>query len=315
MPSTTAHPVVFVGVAALDAIALVDHFPDRDERQIAREVSYAGGGPAATAAVAARRLGVPAALIGAVGQDAEGEQIVESLRSEGVDVSGVQVVPNRRSGASVVVVDQARGTRAICTRAVPPLEIPTEGRAGELLSEATWVHVDHLGWGPATAWLPRGGSEGQPRLSVDAGNPITGFTPAGVDLFVPTEEALVREYGEQPLHDLLAAAIRGGARTVVATRGGKGCVAATDDGVQLEAQGHRVDVLSTLGAGDVFHGALLAAIVRGMPLRDSMRYANVTAALSCRGLDGRSAIPNHDDVLAAMHTNPPSVSVSDRSED
>jgi sulfofructose kinase len=61
-----------------------------------------------------------------------------------------------------------------------------------------------------------------------------------------------------------------------------------------------VEVVSTLGAGDVFHGALLAAVRRGYLLPDCLAYANVVAALSCRGLDGRSAIPTHDEVVQQL---------------
>lgn len=299
MSMSNVPPVIFVGAMTLDAIALVDGFPQPDERQIAREVAYAGGGPAATAAVAASRLGVPAAVVGAVGSDDEGRQILASLHSEGVDVTGVQVLPGRRSGASVVVVDAVRGTRAICTRPVPRLQIPRDGAAARLLTDATWVHVDHLGWGPAHAWLRGSALTGKVRVSVDAGNPIAGFTPDGVDLYVPTVEALIRLYGQQSVEELLEVAVRAGAATVVATRGVDGCVAATTDGGALHAPSYPVNVLSTLGAGDVFHGALLAAVVRGMSLQDCMQYANIAAALSCRGLDGRSAIPTHDEVLAA----------------
>ena len=51
------------------------------------------------------------------------------------------------------------------------------------------------------------------------------------------------------------------------------------------------DVVSTLGAGDVFHGALLAALTGGRGLGEALHYANATAGLSCRALDGRSGIP------------------------
>jgi sulfofructose kinase len=58
-----------------------------------------------------------------------------------------------------------------------------------------------------------------------------------------------------------------------------------------------------LGAGDVFHGALVAAVVKGLPLDQQLAFANVTAALSCRGLDGRSRIPSLAEVEAAMPAN------------
>jgi sulfofructose kinase len=60
----------------------------------------------------------------------------------------------------------------------------------------------------------------------------------------------------------------------------------------IVAPGFTVDpVVSTLGAGDVFHGALLAQLVRDVPLPEALAAANEIAALSCRALDGRSAIP------------------------
>lgn len=300
MASTDTRPLVFVGAATFDAIALVDHFPGPDQRLLAREVAYAGGGPAATAAVAACRLGVPAAFVGAVGADDEGRQILASLTDEGVDVSGVQMLPGRRSGASVVVVDAGRGTRAICTRPVPRMRLETYGPAATVLAQADWVHVDHLGWEPFRAWRGAAASTRPPRVSVDGGNPIAGFTPSGVDLYVPTLASLVEAYGDRPVTALLAAAVAAGADTVVATLGSHGCVSATADGAYLTAAGHQVEVRSTLGAGDVFHGALLAAVVRDMPLAECLRYANVAASLSCRGLDGRSAIPSHDHVLSVL---------------
>ena len=56
--------------------------------------------------------------------------------------------------------------------------------------------------------------------------------------------------------------------------------------------------VSTLGAGDVFHGALLAALLRDRPLRDALDFANRVAALSTRALDARSAIPTSEEVTA-----------------
>ncbi len=287
-------PVVFVGVATFDAIAVVPRIPGPDERMVATDLVLAGGGPAATAAVTAARLGVPAAFVGAVGDDEEGDRILAGLRQEGVDVQGVQRLPGRRSGASVVVVDARRGSRAICTRPVPPLVLDRSGPASDLVRSAAWVHVDHLGWGPVRALLGGPGTEdgAGPQLSVDAGNPIPGFDPRGVALHVPTLEALRGVHGDRSVDGLLDAALAAGARTVVATRGSAGSVAATAGGERFEVPATAVDVVSTLGAGDVFHGALLSAVVRAAPLEEAMRFAGVVAALSCRGVDGRSAIPD-----------------------
>jgi sulfofructose kinase len=286
--------LLFIGAATLDAIALVDRFPAPDERVAADQVRFAGGGPAATAAVAAARLGVPASFIGAVGEDTDGERIVADLAAEGVDVSRVLRVPERPSGSSVVVVDRARGTRAICNQ-VPP-ELRLGGDVMSLVNGAAWVHVDQVGWGPVRRLLAQLPEDARPRLSVDAGNSIPGLDSRGVDLYVPTYAALTARYqADEP--DPLARALEEGFDTVVATRGADGSVAATADGRRASAPGYRAELVSTLGAGDVFHGALLAAVTCGRDLTGQLRYANAAAALSCRGLDGRSAIPNDQEVL------------------
>ena len=296
MASTQAVEAVFVGVATLDAIALVPSFPGPDQRVVADEVSYAGGGPAATSAVTAARLGVRSAFVGTVGDDANGRAVLDGLAAEGVDVSGVTVAPGVATAASVVVVDRRRGSRAICNRPAPRIDIS----AGvELIAAAPVVHADHAGWQPVhESGLLR---EGQV-LSVDAGNDIPGFDARGVGLYVPTVEALERLHGERPVDDLLALALEQGADVVVATDGARGSHAFGADGRRAYAAAHAVDVLSTLGAGDVFHGALVAAVVRGLPLPEQLAFANVTAALSCRGLDGRSRIPQLPEVLQVLET-------------
>src|SRR5690625_4605676 len=183
----TTPRLVFVGALTLDAIASVEGFPEPDTRHVAREIVYAGGGPAATAAVPAARLGAPAAM----------------LRS---------------------VVDVEHGTRTIWTRPVPSPSITADGAAAGLIGQAEWVHVDHLGWQPVRGYLSELPGDRRPRLSVDGGNPIEGFTPDGVDLYVPTVEALARRYGDHPVDRLLTAALDEGARAVVGTRGANGAV-------------------------------------------------------------------------------------------
>ena len=206
------------------------------------------------------------------------EDVAGAERAHGVDASELVVVPGSRSWRSVVLV--GGGGRAIVTVPGPPLAL--SARAQELCLGAAWVHVDHVGY-PV---VPRG-----VRLSIDGGNAIPGLDLDGVALYAPTEAAL-RDAFPGGIEEALAA----GAELVVVTRGAYGSVAATRTGEVVEAPGFRVDAVSTLGAGDVFHGALLAQLVRGAPLADALAAANACAALSCRALDGRSAIPYADEL-------------------
>lgn len=191
------------------------------------------------------------------------------------DLDGVEVVPvpGRMVDSTILVGD---GTRTIITTQGEPPAVPPGALAG-----AEWVHVDHLGY--ASLQSVRHEADASSRVSVDASNPIDDLSLEGVDLYGPSEKT---DDGRR-------------APLTVVTRGERGCVAYTDDET-IEVPGVPVDAVSTLGAGDVFHGALLACFSRGLGLRDSLVRANACAALSCRGLDGRSAIPTWDELEASL---------------
>lgn len=287
MPQPSNGTLLFVGCATLDSIALVQDFPAADSRTVATDFATAGGGPAATAAVAAARAGARTAFAGVLGTDEEGDRIVAGLEAEGVDTSAVIRDAGVKTGASVIVVSRATESRAIVTRPVPPVSFPAGSRFAELLASASWVHVDHLGWNAVAG----AGANGL-KISVDAGNPIPSFTPRGVALYVPTIERLRATYGEDlSPGDLLGKAIDDGASAVVATAGSEGAWVLERGGEPVHVPATPATIVSTLGAGDVYHGALLAAVAAGLPLVDAAAFAGRTAAASCAGLDGRSMIP------------------------
>lgn len=242
--------IVCVGLATRDTIYRVPALPDPDGRVVATERVVAGGGPAATAAVAIARLGVPVRFVGVVDGDLPGVEVVR--------------MPGRMVESTILV---SGGGRAIVTEQWTPFECPVDA-----LADAKIVHVDHVGYQALPPGVERA------RLSIDGGNPIENLDLERVALYAPN-----RDDGRR-------------AELTVITRGADGCVAHRGSQT-VEVPGERVDgFVSTLGAGDVFHGALLAAFARGLELLDALTAANRCAALSCRALDGRSAIPAWDEL-------------------
>jgi len=245
--------IVCVGLATRDTICVVPRHPGTDDRVVASKRVVAGGGPAATAAVAIARLGGDVRFVGVVDDDLEGVDIVR--------------LPGHMVESTILVGD---GDRAIVTEQPEPLELPPAALDG-----ADWVHVDHVGYPAVTA--------PSVRLSVDGGVPIDGMDLSKVALYAPTEAT---DDGRR-------------ADTTVVTRGARGCIAYVGDET-IEVPGFPVEVVSTLGAGDVFHGALLACLDRGLELLEALVRANACAALSCRALDGRSAIPTWDELERSL---------------
>ena len=289
--------LVCLGLATLDTIVALWGWPEPDGRVLAEALVRAGGGPAATAAVTAARLGRSVSFVGQVGDDEVGETVTAGLREAGIDVAYVC----RRSGPSpqsVILVDRQAGTRTILHSpgvAGDPSEIEVAARRACLT--AAWVHVDHAGW-PLAAGLPA------QRLSVDGGNPIPNLDLAGLGLYAPSAAGLAERYPGLGPALAVGRALAEGAQRVVVTLAGGGALAATRDGAWRVAAAE-VEVVSTLGAGDVFHGALLAALLDGDELPAALRRANVGAALSCRAMDGRSAIPSREELEAALPGSPP----------
>jgi sulfofructose kinase len=245
--------IVCVGLATRDTIYAVQRHPDPDDRVVATERVVAGGGPAATAAVAAARLGAEVRFVGIV----EGE------------LDGVEVVrmPGRMIESTILV---GGGTRAIVTEEPARFEVTPD-----LLAGADWLHVDQVGYES----LHPGCFATRVQISVDAGNPVPSLEIDAIDLYSPTQDS---DDGRR-------------ARITVVTRGADGCTGYVD-GDSFDVPGYPVDAVSTLGAGDVFHGALVACLDRGLELRPALAKANAAAALSCRALDGRSAIPSWEEL-------------------
>ena len=286
--------VACIGLATADTIVSLPGWPAADGRMLADTVLRSFGGPAATAAVTISRLGHRAAMIGAVGEDELGEAVRESLAAAGVDVAGV-VTTSGRTAESVILVDRSADTRTILH--VPGTSLPAlDTAARERCAAAEWIHVDQGGHGLVPGI-------DQSSLSVDAGHRIEGLSLRGLGLYAASRSAMLDRLPGRGVGAAIGEALAEGAARVAVTLGAEGAVAA-DGGGAWRVAAPTVEVVSTLGAGDVFHGALLAALLEGRDLADAMRRAVVAGALSCRALDGRSAIPDAAELEAAVAVAP-----------
>jgi sulfofructose kinase len=304
--------VMCVGAAALDLVLDVERLPAEDGRARATAAILAGGGPAATAAVAMSRLGARVSFVGSVGADDAGQLIREGLARENVDVSNLRTVDGSTSTMSAGIVRSASGSRTLVAYPGSSPEIEVTAEVEAVSRAASWIHADHAGYAVVRELRRRGV---ETLVSVDGGNPIADLDLTLVDLYAPAAPELLRWTGSETVEAGLEHAVESGATVAIATQGVSGSTAAgrispdsPDASVAFrEGRANRADAPpwtihqaayrvaedqgSTLGAGDVFHGALLAAILSGRSLRAAMAFASAAAALSCRAIDGRSAIP------------------------
>jgi len=273
--------VLCVGVASLDTIVSVDKYPAADERVIALDTMRAAGGPAMTAAVTLARLGVEVSLSCVIGDDEPGRFILETLKREGIDSKNVIIDPNTSTAIGTIVVSKSEETRAIMAR--PHNTLPTKPAN---TSEYQWIHVDHFGVLALKDWGIRRGDG--PRISIDLGYPVPGISSADFDLYVPSEKITAD----------VSTAVKD-KNMVVVSQGRRG--SSFNDGFNSGVVPViETEIVSTLGAGDVFHGALVAAQTWGKSLEESVHIATIVAGLKCRSLDGQSGIPSKSELDAYM---------------
>ena len=273
--------VLSVGIATVDTIVLVDKYPAADERVVALQSVRAVGGPATTAAVTMARLGIDVALSCVIGDDEDGRFIFDTLKREGVDTRNVIVNPAIHTAIGTIVVSKSEKTRAIMVQ--PHSELPSKPAN---IDDYQWIHVDQFGMNAIKDWgVSRGGSA---KLSIDIGYATPGLNSADYDLYAPSENITT---------DVSSAARD--KNIVVISQGGDGSI--YSDGVSSgKVNAISGEIVSTLGAGDVFHGALVATQVWNKPIEEAVTIANAVAGLSCRALDGQSGIPTKAELAAFL---------------
>jgi len=135
-------------------------------------------------------------------------------------------------------------------------------------------------------------------VMLDAGKVRPGMLEiAGLCDYLVASEQFARDLGwaGNPA-DFQDHAKRLGAPVVTITLGGQGSITYRDTEI-IVTPAFQVKALDTTGAGDVFHGAYIFGLLRGLDLDDTIRFASAVAAMKCSTIGGRAGIPDRAEVL------------------
>lgn len=285
--------VVVLGSINWDLTVVTDRHPRPGETVLGKEQHSGPGGKGANQAVAASRLGSRVAMVGRVGEDRQGRELVEVLEGEGVDISRVLVDRDATTGLAVITLDaggentivvvpgangrigrgQVEDHRGIQDAPVvlAQLEIPLEAVvAAAAVAKGTFC----LNPAPAQA-LPE---ELLARVGVLLPNRSELATLAGGDEPEDTEQVIE-----------MARAIEG-PETVVVTLGADGALV-VENGEPTHIPSPEVDTIDTTGAGDAFCGAVADALAHGRPLLEAVRRGVAAGALATTRIGAQSALP------------------------
>lgn len=284
-----------IGIACLDHIMVAPRVEPGNTTQI-RKYSIQGGGLVATALVACKRLGASVELISLVGHDAVGAQITEGLAAEGIDIQGVVSVPGE-SPCSFIHVDQASGERTIFHRPAQGLQWPGGDLSRIGCFKALLIDDYYPALARAAAAVAK--AHGVPVVADTQPQPDNGDLLRMVDVLIAPHDFLHEGGFADDTDAALNAIRRAGPTTAVVTLGPQGWVASDARG-QYRGPAFAVDVVDTLGAGDVFHGAFAFALAQKWSTPRCAEFAAAVAALKCTQLGGRAGIPDLKTTLSFL---------------
>jgi len=266
------------------------------------------GGNGANTCFALATLGVPARLVGTVGDDSFGDFVTGRLAGAGVDVAHIARL-NTPTPASIALV-RVDGARALLHR--PGASTEAFAKLPDLTAELiAGCSVFHLAnpfsmpnmRGQAAEALRRAQAAGL-FTTMDTGWDSRGEWMRTIATALPftdllfTNEDEARNLTGCPDAEAAATAFRDhGVKRVVVKLGGRGCLIA-DENSRVQVPAFKVTAVDTTGAGDSFVGGFLAARQRGFHLCDAARFANAVAALSVQRMGATSGILGFDDTLA-----------------
>ncbi len=299
LPTNRQFDAVGFGLNAVDHLVVVPEYPAFDTKIRLLEHKQAAGGQTATAMVALQRLGLQTAYVGRFGSDSEGKFGFSELQAEGVDLEFAEVIDGARNQIAFIIVDARNGERTIIWDRDGRVSYAAEDAPIAHASRGRVLHVDAHD-PPACVRMAIAARAAGTIVSADIDNIYDGLPELLplIDILITSAEFPHRLTG---IADERASLVELKARyrcaIVGLTKGARGAVVFSE-GQFLEASACKVPTVcrDTTGAGDAFHGGFLYGLLTGEDIETSLRIANAVAALKCRELGARTALPTRQEL-------------------
>lgn len=293
--------VVGFGTNAVDFLISVPKYPEFSSKIELIDYVQAAGGEVATTMVGLQRLGLKTAYIGRFGNDDAGKIGSLSLTNEGVDISASEFVNGASTQIAFIIIDEVTGERTVIWKRDAKLSFSHEDAPLAMVRRAKILHLTPHDVEACIAMATEARAAGT-IVSIDIDNlfnGVEGLLPL-VDILIASSDLPTKLTGNADQADALVQ-IRDtyGCSIVGVTLGESGSLLYSD-GTFVRSDGFAVPggCKDTTGAGDSFRVGLLFGLLNGSDVAESARFANAVAALKCRAVGARTALPSRKELLS-----------------
>ncbi len=291
--------VVGFGTNAVDYLIRVPVYPPLYSKIELTDYTLLAGGEIASTLAGLQRLRMKTAYLGRFGDDQAGDFGLQTLRDEGVNVEFAEQIKGAATQIGFIIVDISNGERTVLWKRDGKLAYSPEEVSTEFVGDTRIFHAtphDAL----ACAKLARKAKQSGAIVSIDIDNLFDGVTEMIplVDVFIASAEFPEKLVGiadqKESLREIKS---RFGCPIVGMTLGTGGSLILCGDNF-IETGGFAVPngCQDTTGAGDAFRVGFLYGLLKEKSVEESARMANAVAALKCRELGARTALPNAEEL-------------------
>ena len=284
--------VAVVGSLNLDLVIRVAELPGPGETVSGGDLFRNPGGKGANQAVAAARLGRRVAMVGCVGDDQAGHELLASLEAAGVDGSGVRVVEGVPSGTACITVSEDGENQIVVSPGANARLTPDDVAAAAAVRSAA-VTLLQLEVPLETVAAAARAAGGRVVLNPAPVRALPAELLGRIDVLVPNRIELARLAGgpvPRTVEQAAELAGRLGGRAVVVTLGADGALV-VEDGRAGHVPAVPVRPVDTTAAGDAFCGGLADALAGGAGLQEAARRAVRVAAAACLRPGAQASLP------------------------
>jgi sugar/nucleoside kinase (ribokinase family) len=286
--------VVGFGTNAVDFLIQVPFYPKFDSKIELTAYTQSAGGEVATTLVGLARLGIKTAYVGRFGRDEAGKFGLQTLIDEGVNIEFAEQITGARTQIAFIIIDERNGERTIIWNRDKQLSYAASEVSPEIATLGKVLHFTPHDTA-ACIKLARAARENATITSIDIDNifeDIEELLPL-VDVFISSAEFAEKFIGisdkKVALQKLKS---RYGFKIAGMTLGETGSLMLCENEF-IETKGFAVPngCKDTTGAGDSFRTGFLYGLLQGESVGQSARMANAVAALKCREIGARTALP------------------------